>query len=66
MPSNHIQTDLKYKLMYHGHAILLFGITDLAKRFHPFGIKKINIKMNNYINIKLEWSRNIQKKLICQ
>jgi len=35
--SPHIMADGTYKLIYHGHSILIFGTTDLGKHFHPFG-----------------------------
>ena len=35
--SPHLATDGTYKLIYHGHPILMFGITDLGRHYHPFG-----------------------------
>jgi hypothetical protein len=38
MKSKHICADATYKLLHHGHPILIVGTTDKDKSFHPFGV----------------------------
>jgi hypothetical protein len=38
MKSKHICDDATYKLLHHGHPILIVGTTDKDKSFHPFGV----------------------------
>lgn len=63
---NHLHADATYKLIYEGYPVLLVGITDMNRSFHPCGIAiTCSEKSEDYAFLFKSWKISVKFTCTC-
>ena len=66
-------TDGTYNCIFHGYPVLIYGTTDKAKAFHPFGLSLVNSERSEEydfiheairIGVQSVYSRNFNPRIL--